>query len=213
MKRIFHEIVRFERKVPCNILIIILAILPLVYVYFHANSTANLRLPNIFELRNLKSLVPYDMSYVEEQEDIEVYQDEYNEDSDYYEELVEEETLNHEEDGEIEEVKENSVYDGDKLDNEDEDEDYGDHEDKEDEAERVNSEEHEGSISTNQNKSNDLVSTVPSVLILTQARSGSSFLGSLMSADTKSYYLFEPFNMNLKGARLGDLLDKEEQEL
>ena len=34
-----------------------------------------------------------------------------------------------------------------------------------------------------------------------------------MSADTKSYYLFEPFNMNLKGARLGDLLDKEEQEL
>ena len=115
MKRIFHEIVRFERKVPCNILIIILAILPLVYVYFHANSTANLRLPNIFELRNLKSLVPYDTSYVEEQEDIEVYQDEYNEDSDYYEELVEEETLNHEEDGEIEEVKENSVYDGDKL--------------------------------------------------------------------------------------------------
>ena len=115
MKRIFHEIVRFERKVPCNILIIILAILPLVYVYFHANSRANLRLPNIFELRNLKSLVPYDTSYVEEQEDIEVYQDEYNEDSDYYEELVEEETLNHEEDGEIEEVKENSVYDGDKL--------------------------------------------------------------------------------------------------
>merc|ERR1712012_385296 len=143
MKRIFHEIVRFERKVPCNILIIILAILPLVYVYFHANSTANLRLPNIFELRNLKSLVPYDTSYVEEQEDIEVYQDEYNEDSDYYEELVEEETLNHEEDGEIEEFKENSVYD----------DDYLDHEDKQDEAERFNSEENEGSLSTNQNKS------------------------------------------------------------
>jgi len=38
---------------------------------------------------------------------------------------------------------------------------------------------------------------VPKILILTHGRSGSSFLGSLMSASTDAYYVFEPF-MNVK---------------
>ena len=54
---------------------------------------------------------------------------------------------------------------------------------------------------------------VPKVLILTQARSGSSFLGSLMSAGSSAYYLFEPYkNMRFKGNRLDDMLDVEDPE-
>ena len=38
-----------------------------------------------------------------------------------------------------------------------------------------------------------LLKQVPKILILTQGRSGSSFLGTLMSASGDAYYVFEPF--------------------
>jgi len=34
---------------------------------------------------------------------------------------------------------------------------------------------------------------VPKILILTQGKSGSSFLGTLMSASRNALYIFEPF--------------------
>ena len=52
---------------------------------------------------------------------------------------------------------------------------------------------------------------LPKVLIVTQARSGSSFLGSLMSAGPGAYYIFEPYkNIEFKGHRLDDMLDTED---
>lgn len=49
---------------------------------------------------------------------------------------------------------------------------------------------------------------IPKILILSQARSGSSFLGSMMSAHDNAYYLFEPFwKMNVNKTPLDDLID------
>ena len=58
---------------------------------------------------------------------------------------------------------------------------------------------------------NVTVNEIPKVLILTQARSGSSFVGSLMSAGAGAYYLFEPYHsLKFKNHRLDDMLDAEE---
>merc|ERR1712155_17836 len=53
--------------------------------------------------------------------------------------------------------------------------------------------------------------TVPKVLILSQARSGSSFLGSIMSASSNASYYYEPFkNMKIGGEDFQDFyVDKE----
>ena len=60
-------------------------------------------------------------------------------------------------------------------------------------------------LESNSNKS------VAKVLILTQARSGSTFLGSLMSAGTRSFYIYEPFQqMRLRGASMHNLLERND---
>ena len=54
----------------------------------------------------------------------------------------------------------------------------------------------------------DEENVVPKVLILTQARSGSSFLGSIMSSSSSSYYLYEPFKgKKVNGTRLDEIID------
>ena len=54
--------------------------------------------------------------------------------------------------------------------------------------------------------------SVPKILILSQARSGSSFLGSMMSAHDNAYYMFEPFwKMKVNKTPLDDLIDDNDQ--
>ena len=50
---------------------------------------------------------------------------------------------------------------------------------------------------------------VSKILIISQARSGSTFLGSIMSASLNSYYTLEPFMKTwLKGTLIADHIDK-----
>ena len=59
---------------------------------------------------------------------------------------------------------------------------------------------------TNENENNRNVSKI---LIISQARSGSTFLGSIMSASLNSYYTLEPFMKTwLKGTLIADHIDK-----
>ena len=54
--------------------------------------------------------------------------------------------------------------------------------------------------------------SVPKILILSQARSGSSFLGSMMSAHDNAFYMFEPFwKMKVNKTSLDDLIDDNDK--
>ena len=69
-------------------------------------------------------------------------------------------------------------------------------------------------LSFNTNKSEETISNAPpKVLILTQWRSGSSFLGSLLAPDEESFYVFEPFiNVNFSGRPIEDQAENPSQE-
>ena len=54
-------------------------------------------------------------------------------------------------------------------------------------------------------------STTRQVLVLSQARSGSSFIGALMSASRDAYYIYEPFKKT-HGGKLDEELDKQTPE-
>ena len=60
---------------------------------------------------------------------------------------------------------------------------------------------------TETSKSDD----VKKILIITQARSGSSFLGSIMSASSSAYYVYEPFKRKkINGTLLDEYIDNKE---
>ena len=54
---------------------------------------------------------------------------------------------------------------------------------------------------------------IPKIVILSQARSGSTFLGALMSASFNAYYVFEPFQkVKLNNTPIDDLIEDHSSE-